>query len=276
LLLCASAARSSANPKLTIAWTAPAECPAQADVVARVARSLEDDAIALPLTATATVTQTPGMYRAQLRTRSAAGTGERVLENTNCEILADSVALVIALSAGSHADEGPGFAIAISAHATGASGVLPALALGVGGAVALEGLWAVRLELSGTYYVEQSSTYARTNAGAQFRLLRFGVRGCRIWTFGRLELAPCVGAELYRIEAEGFGGMTSHTEEAFVWGPAVGVFGRLRLLPGFAVYLSADVVAAIVRRRFVYKDADPLHRPSALAFQLFIAPEVQF
>jgi hypothetical protein len=50
----------------------------------------------------------------------------------------------------------------------------------------------------------------------------------------------------------------------------------LRLFSVFAVVLSADATVPIERQRFVYTDVGSLHRPAAVAFQLFIAPEVRF
>jgi hypothetical protein len=142
--------------------------------------------------------------------------------------------------------------------------------------MALEGLAALRLELSGSYYAQQSITFDQTNVGASFRLLRFGARGCRIWNVGAFDLAPCLGAQLFWIEGVGFGGQAYRSAATFIWGPALGVFGRLLLLPSFALYLAADGFVPIVRQRFVYSDAGPLHRPLALGFQLFFGPEVRF
>jgi hypothetical protein len=188
--------------------------------------------------------------------------------------LADSVALVIALSA-TYA-EPEGVSVALSAHATALLGPLPDLAWGAGGAIALEGFGAFRLELSSSAYLEQSHTYAHTNVGARFNSLRFGARVCRIWHFGPFDLAPCVGAQVYRIRGVGFGGTKYSDGTSYVWGPAIGLFNRLRLFSVFAVVLSADATVPIERQRFVYTDVGSLHRPAAVAFQLFIAPEVRF
>jgi hypothetical protein len=258
-------------------WKAPAECPSESDMVSRVERSLGDDAAQANLSAAAQVTRTSRGYRAAVRIQTRAGSGERSLENSNCEILADSVALVIALSA-SDSTRSPdrGLTLALSAHASAVSGPLPALGLGAGGALALEGLWALRLELSGSYYAEQSLTYEQTTVGARFQLLRFGARACRLWSVGPFDFAPCVGAQLYRIAGTGFGGMKYDSGTAYLWGPALGVFTRLRVFSIFAVVFAADATVLTSRRRFVYSDLDVLHRPAALAFQLFIAPEVQF
>jgi hypothetical protein len=270
-------AHDVAASELAIDWNAPTECPSKADMVSRVERSLSDAPAQAALTATANVTRTSGTYRATLRIQSTAGSGERTLENANCEILADSIALVIALSAADTlASQARRLTLALSAHATAVSGPLPSLALGGGAGLALEGFWALRVELSGTYYAPQSSTYEQTVVGASFDLLRFGARACRLWSAGHFDLAPCLGAQLYRIAGNGFGGVRYSNGSAYVWGPALGVFARLRLYSIVAAVLAADATLPVSRQTFVYTDLGPLHRPAALALQLFIGPEVRF
>ena len=56
------------------------------------------------------------------------------------------------------------------------------------------------------------------------------MRGCRLWSLGAFELAPCLGAQFYAITGKGFGGMDSRDGGSLLWGPTLGVFGRLRLL----------------------------------------------
>lgn len=281
--LCLCTARDVAASELIVEWTAPPECPDHGDIVSSVERSLGDPAN-VNLTATATVTRTAGIFRASVAITSSAGHGERILENTRCELLAESVALVIALSAphfadaGEHAHDSPhdGLSPALSAHATAVTGLLPRLALGAGGTLALEGFAALRLELGGSYYAQQSSTFDEMSIGGHLGLLGIGLRACRIWTLGAFELAPCLGARFHRIAGMGFGGMVSLDGASLVWGPALGMFSRVRLLQRLALYLSADAVAAVSRRPFVFSDVGVLHRPAAVAFQLFVAPEVRF
>jgi hypothetical protein len=280
-----SSARDVSASEIIIEWTAPRECPGQSEVVSGVDRALGDGAKA-SLTAIVRVTKAGDTYRAKLHITSAAGFGDRELEDTQCEILAESVALVIALSAsrsttargdvprGAHH---PGLALALAPHATALAGALPALAIGAGVTLAVEGFAALRLELSGTYYARQSSTFGGTDPtriGGTFDLLRFSARGCRLWALGAVQLGPCAGAQLYRIGAAGFGGMISRPGESLMWAPAIGVFGRLQLLPRFGIQLAADAALPTTRQRFVFSDLGPLHRPSVLLFQLFVAPEV--
>jgi hypothetical protein len=276
-------AREVEASELIVVWTAPPECPDEADVLSEVEDSLGDGAN-VNLTATAIVTRAAGVFRAHVHVTSPAGLGERVLENSRCELLAESVAVVIALSAprGSErrklaSESSAGLAPALSAHAAAVVGPLPHPALGAGGTFALEGLAALRFELGGTYYAGQSATFDRMSIGARFQLLAFGARACRVWVLRAYELAPCLGARLYRIAGRGFGGMLQSSGDLLMWGPALGVLGRVRLLHQLALMLTMDGVVPFPRRTFVFSDVDPpLHRPSVFAWQLFFGPEVRF
>jgi hypothetical protein len=234
------------------------------------------------LTASADVIRVDEGYRARLRVTSTAGFAERVIENERCDILADSVALVVALSASRAAaaavrgDDTAGPRLSLAAHASAAQGLLPRAAPGVGGSLALEGVSALRLELSGTYYFEQTATVDQMAAGARFGLLRLGAHGCLLWALRPLHLGGCVGVQLYRIQGIGFGGVEQHTGASLDGGPAAGVFARLPLWKALSIQLSADGVVLMARQRFVLLNFGSLHRPSLLVFQLFIGPELRF
>lgn len=263
----------------SIQWVAPSVCPSEVSFVARVKRSSVDGALPAGLSATAQVTEQLGLFRANVQIRSAEGAGERTLEHTDCSILADSVALVIALST---ADGGErpaatrGVRLSASAHAAAVSGTLPRLAFGAGLDVAAEGFWSLRTELSASLYLDQTERFAGSQIGARFRLVRLAARVCRVWNLGKVDLAPCLGAQLHRIAAYGSGGAQRGDGAANLLAPTLGVFARLRLFSGFFVRLVAELAAPIERRRFVYTDLGLLHQPDAVAGQLFFAPEVQF
>jgi len=278
-----SAVQGVAPPELELAWSAPDECPDHAELTSRVARLL-GGVVKSKLTATTDVTRKAGVYRARLRVTTPTGSGERSLESGQCDTLTDSVALVIALSVSGAADSSQDaraaptqqLALAISAQGGVLFGALSQPALGVGGAVALEGLVSLRFELSGAYYARQSTTFAQSALGGHFELVTFGARACRLWSLGTVDLAPCVGAEGYFVNAEGFGGTVSRHQDASFWGPAVGLFGRMHVTKAFAVYVVADGVAPLPRRRFVFSDVGELYRPWAVALGLNAAAEVRF
>jgi len=275
-----------AAAELVVEWNAPPECPDRDQLESRV-RRLVGNAVTTNLTATTQVKHIAGTYRARVQITSASGFGEREIENTRCELLADSVALVVAMSASTSADSTSGRAsqsqraVSASANASVALGPLPNATLGVSGAVALEGFSSVQLELRGGYYVPQTATFDEPAIdggalGARFRLLTFGARGCRFWRLGALELAPCVGAEVYHVEASGFGGAVGRDGAATWWGPAAGLLARVRLTKAFAIRAAADGVVPLSRRRFVFSDLGALHRASALALHVLVGPEVRF
>jgi hypothetical protein len=274
--------RGAAASELALEWSAPAECPDRAELASRVSR-LVGGLTKTNLTAVTEVTRSAGVYRARLRVTSSAGLGERVLENASCEILAGSIALVIALSAAPSPDvsqlddaRDEGLALAISANASALFGPLSQPALGVGGGIAVEGFSSLRFELRGAYFAPQSTTFDRSSLGGRFGLITFGVRGCRLWSFGAFDLAPCAGADLDHVTASGFGGTVSRQREADWWGPALGVFSRLHLAKALAIDFAADGVVPLFRRRFVFSDVGELQRASAIALEVRVAPEVRF
>jgi hypothetical protein len=233
------------------------------------------------LTAVTDVKRDADVYRARLRITSAAGFAERELENPRCDILSESVALVIALSAdpSSHehdaADER--VALYVAPQASAQFGPLPNPALGIGAGVAVEGIESFGFALRVAYYAPQTTTFARdTTLGGHFNLLTAGLRGCRVWNLGAFDLAPCFGAEFYHVHASGFGGEHPRENEADWWGPTLGFFARLRIVKAFGIYLAADGVVPLSRRRFVFSDVGQLHRASAVALEVLVAPEVRF
>jgi hypothetical protein len=230
------------------------------------------------LSAITDVTRTADGYRARMRTSSPKGSGERVLEDARCDVLADSVAVVIALTVATPQDQlRPGEAarlrVAISAHVSVLFGTLPKPAVGLGGAIALEAP-SLRFELRGAFQLPQT-TFADAELGAQFSAVSFAARVCWMSSIGAFELGPCIGADVQYVSASAFGGDTL-TGHATSWAPALGVFGRVRLAQAFGIVVVAEGAVPTSRRHFVFTDAPPLHRASVVSGLLLIAPEVQF
>ena len=288
-VLVGSAQRVAAS-ELVLEWHAPEGCPDREQLALRVSR-LVGDVVKSNLTAATDVTRTDAAYRARLRITSAAGFAERTLENTRCDILVDSVALVIALSADAPDGEatnssGSDLALSASASVSALLGPLPQPALGIGAAIGVEGFSSLRVELHGTYYLAQSTTFEQITfardtrdqrtLGADLDLLAFGARGCRTWSFGAFDLGPCVGAEVYHIRASGFGAMVSRDGDSTWWGPAVGMFGRLRLVSAFALDVAVEGIAPLSRQRLMFSDIGPVHRASVIALRVLVASEARF
>jgi hypothetical protein len=232
------------------------------------------------LSAVTDVTRTAHGYRARLRTASPTGSGERVLENARCEVLADSVAVVIALAVTTpqdepHNDEAARWSVAVSAHMSALFGALPKPALGVGGAIAFEAP-SLRFELRSTYHLPQSTTFAASELGARFSAVSFAARACWLPSVGAFDFGPCIGADVQHVSATGFGGDVMLSGQANSWGPALGALGRIRLAKTFGILAVAEGIMPITRQRFVYRDVGPLHRASVIAAQLLMAAEVHF
>lgn len=107
----AGAARAQQRPPVDVAlsWSAPAGCPAQADVEADIARRLGRSLAAdgPQLHAQAEVTTVDRGYALALVTELDGESGMRTLEAQRCDELASAAAVIVALIADPHADAGP-------------------------------------------------------------------------------------------------------------------------------------------------------------------------
>jgi hypothetical protein len=269
--------RGARAADLRIDWSAPAECSSGSDLKARIVE-LMGGAVHSDLRAIIEVTRDNGSYRAHVVMRNSSGYGERWLQDSRCDILRDSVALLIALSLPSRVtpDAGSGLALALSPEGRISSGSLPLVAAGFGGSIAIEGLASLRLAVHGTYYLPQTTTFDRTTIGGNFQLFAFGAGICRLWRIGPLAAGPCIGAAFHHIGSSGFGGMTQLPGSASWWAPSLGIFGRAQLLPAFGINMSVEAMVAMSRPRFVFSDFGELHRISAIALQVSLGPEVRF
>jgi hypothetical protein len=276
-LLMSTATRVARAAELRIDWRAPAVCPSASNVKAH-ALTLLDGAVHSGLIAEVEVTQREDTFHAQIVLRGPNGFGERQIEDQRCDVLADSVAVLIALSVPPPArlDTGAGLALVLRPEARVLSGALPRLAAGIGAAIAVEGLASLRLELHGTYYGPQSSNFAGTALGGRFQLLTLGASLCRTWSIGRLHAGPCLGAQLHYISASGFGGDIELPGNTSFWGPSLRLFGGVQLWSFLSIHMSVEGVVPVTRPQFVFSDLGPLHRVSAVALQVSAGPEVRF
>jgi hypothetical protein len=273
----ASTARRADAAELQIDWNGPPECSSASDLRARVTR-LTDGAVQSDLQATVEVTHGEHDYLAHVVMRGRSWFGERRLEDARCDVLADSVAVLIALSIPTRAtpDSADELSLGVGLEGRLASGSLPLMAAGIGGAFAVEGLSSLRLELHGGYYFPQSITFDQTTLGGNFELFTLGACVCRLWTFGIVHGGPCVGAEVHHIRASGFGGMTKLLGSTSWWGPSLRLFGRAQLWPAFGIDIALEGMMPVSRPQFVFSDVGELHRVSPVALQVLVGPEVRF
>jgi hypothetical protein len=164
----------------------------------------------------------------------------------------------------------------VRAHVVGDAGGLPAPALGGGLAFGASLAASLSVEASANLFASQEHTAFESPArGASFALLAVGARAC--WTLTRpVELAPCLGVELERIAASGFGSSTVGRAESITWAPEALVAVRLPLVGLFALRAGIGVVAPISRQSFVIQSAGAVHQPGVVALRTWAGPEVRF
>jgi hypothetical protein len=111
--------------------------------------------------------------------------------------------------------------------------------------------------------------------GGSFALFAAGARACWALTT-RIEIAPCLGFEIARIGASGFGAAKVADADAVTWGPEADLTGRFPLVGPVALRVGIGAVAPISRRSFVIQSTGIVHEPGAVALRGFLGPEVHF
>ncbi|MET0389039.1 MAG: hypothetical protein ABW321_23900 [Polyangiales bacterium] len=275
-LFASTAAPQADAADLRIDWTAPASCPSASAVEER-ALLLLDGTVQSNVLAAVVVTQGARAYHAHIVLRGQSGVGERDIEDARCDVLAESVAVLIALSVPTPVSRDGGLALAIRPEVTLVWGSLPLVAAGLGAAVAIEGVASLRLELRGAYHASQSTTLPGTPLGAEFQLFTFGASLCRPWRFGHVQGGPCVGAEAHRVNARGFGGVVQLPGNTSWWGPSLRLFARVHIFRWLDIGVAVEVMVPVSRPQFVFEDvARQLHRVSVIALKASLGPEVRF
>jgi len=227
------------------------------------------------LVATVEVTRSAQGYQADVAVHGPSGFGERRLEVDRCDVLTDSVALLIALSIPNPPSRA--LSLALWPQARVSTGLLPRTAAGGGAAIAVEGLGAFRLELSGAYFFPQSDTFEQATLGGRFKLFTVGASICRLWSFSAVQWGPCIGAEVQHVSASGFGGAIQRPGSTTWWGPSLQLFARVQLSRVLSVNTAVEGIVPVSRPQFVFSDVvGELHRVGAVAFQLSVGPEVRF
>lgn len=265
--------------QLRIDWIAPPGCPSRSHVLARV-EELTDGAIQASSAVAIEVTRVAQTYRAHVVVHGSSGVvGERSLENPRCEVLVEGVALLLALSLSNRAAPPPERSPSLGAGLDGRFllGPLPLPAAGVGGAISVDDLLSLHVELHGALFAPQSTTFDRMGTlGADFRLLSFGACVCHLWRLPGLSLGPCLGAEIHYVTASGVGGMPSLSGSTTWWAPSLRLLGRARIVKALGIRLVVEGALPMSRPRFVFPDVGELHRVSRVALQVLLGPEVRF
>jgi hypothetical protein len=164
----------------------------------------------------------------------------------------------------------------VRAQLAGDAGLLPAAAVGGGLAVGLVIVRDLGIEASANVFGSQDGTIGGTpERGASFGLLSAGARACWTLTHG-IEVAPCLGVEIARISASGFGAAQVSDAAAVTWGPEALLAGRIPVTGPISVRVGIGGFAPISRQSFVINAAGTVHQPAVVALRTFAGPEVRF
>lgn len=285
LLLVARPARAAEPLRLT--WDAPAECPAGASVRAAAMQDVVPGTRTLE--AEAAVVRTERGWRVTLRTRRGEERGERTIEASSCEGVADATVVVLGLAlvdappprapvapsstieAKSATRRSPVLAIGLGLGAE--PSILPAAAFGASLSVAwTPGRW--RLEADARRWTSESGTVAGSAAGARFSLTSLGARLCFAALAGSFSLGPCAGADAELASARGFGADANY-DRSRAW-PALtgGVLARLAVTRWLALRARPEAVVPLSRPSFVVANEGEVHRPPAIGMAATIGAEL--
>jgi hypothetical protein len=117
-------------------------------------------------------------------------------------------------------------------------------------------------------------------ASTRFSLLGGGARGCLAASAWRLELGPCLGAEVDRVSADGNGVATTLHGSATAFEAVIVALGTLSL-PPFAIRLGAEGVIPFARPDYVVLQASTqpaffVHRAASVEERTMLGVELRF
>ncbi len=269
-------ALAAREKSFALSWSAPAECPSEAEVEAYVARDLGATAEGRTVVrARGTVaTESDGRYRVALELDTGgASSSRRELAGVSCEAVSQAAALVVALTIRAEAEpeakpapeppREPAPRATTNRHArpflaaavTNDVGSLPkpAVGLAISGGVSLGWL---RLEPGLAYYLPESVSIAETGEGAHFTLGSASLRACVPFQSGALWLAPCLGGGIDLLHASGFGTDEPRAATTFDGFGAAALLGGWDISPIISARLDVQAVLPLARPVFVVDDAD--------------------
>jgi len=280
-----------------LSWSAPAECPSEADVASYVEHDL--GAIANGRTVVrargSAISPTEGHYTVELELDTgAATTSRRELSGVSCEEVAQAAALVVALTIRAEAEpeskptqvpprRTPESEPTVNRHArpflaaalTADVGSLPkpAVGLAVSGGATLGWL---RFEPVLAYFAPETAVTADTGEGAHLSLAAATLRACVPFPDGALWLAPCVGGGVDLVHASGFGADETRspwTFDAFGTGAVVGGWD---ISPIISARLELGLVVPLARPDFVVDGGTEVYERSPVAARSMVGLELHF
>ncbi len=295
---------------IAIRWRAPASCPGEAELRARLAELLGPDARTQGVRIDGTIAPAPGGFALTLRTQTDSGASEHSLSSPDCHALADGAALIAAVAADPLAVDRTLAApppeieppppdevvvtvsppprdpprrrgrlrlarFALRADGVLAANVLPKLGFGpIVSAGMIGPYW--RAELSAVYLAPRPAFVdAAKTQGASIDAWTVRGRGCGVPVWRVLEFPLCLGLEGGQMSARPLGqsGQTGRDARGFGLfsvGGAIGVSPR----PFVAFFAGVDAIVALARPRFVV-NAVEVHRPEAAGVRATVGLELR-
>jgi len=293
---------------VSLRWVAPESCP-DAEVVRRRVVALAGPEVAL--SADAKISEGSGEFRVVLHVQVRGSLGERVLTAATCEAAAESVAVVLAMSAAPGLPAEPPAPppmpprlveppqppppppapsraprpalLRLSAEGSVDLGALPAPTAGTTLRVTVTPGRHVEAGIAGTLWLDRNG-YVPGNPtqGAYFTLLTVDAFGCFGWRPSRrpFEVSPCALVELGRISATGFNETTHATSTALWIGVGLGARGRWELTRWLALAIEVDGVVPTQGQSFRVMGPgtaiQTVHATSVVAGRAHFGPEVRF
>jgi hypothetical protein len=280
-----------------IEWLAPESCPSEDSVRQTVSRWISQSPERLDASAVHARARVRGdaeTWVLDLDVESSGAMSHETLTAARCEALVQVVALKIALAAvpietlpqedtvtethparrqepeRSEITWGLRLPVGVTV------GVLPKIAP----STALFGfatLSAVRMELGGSYSVQQRVEYADVpGVGMSVDVLAANARVCPMSSFDSVEMLLCAGTQVGALRGMGFGAMDVRT----AYEPWVAIeLGSAAVFPlsgGLKLWTSAAALLSVVRPAFEMRNLPVLYQPDAAGFQAWAGLEYRF
>jgi hypothetical protein len=284
----------SEKPALSLTWSAPPECPQEADARQLVADYLGEARLPPPppgarvLRAVATIVRRERVWELRLETQLDGEPGERTLAAGTCADVAAAGALVLAFAIDPgaalrhRAVESPRpthvvapppprraqsvrTVLGAAAGVRGDFGALPRPGVGIALSLLVErGRWSGLLTAS-AFAARSQATMAKPSAGGEISLLALGAEPCLSASRGSaLELHLCVPFEWQRLRATGYGvdhPATASRSELLIGGE---LLPGLRLGPHLELIAPLRLAVALLRPEFFLEGIDSVFRASVV------------
>ena len=315
-LLARSAWGTTEPASIDIEWNAPQACGSREQVVDQVTAIVGQSGAPVP-PMTARVTVTPGAeggWHATVDIRTAPLEEMRSFDSADCDALTSAVAVILAVAAaGDPVDRPPEPEHAVVSPAPprrvdvakppkhekrALSGpeltmggtlnfnLLPSVAPGgemTVGWTTRRRPWNVRATLGAALFAPESRTLP-TGEGATFWLASPAARVCGTRVIDRVELGPCLGAEVEVMWAAGVHGpgpaFQATPRPTVWWAGAASLFASYAASPRLRLFLRADAMVPAARPTFVVSRTVEaplfLYRPDPWAARTTLGAEMLF